>query len=153
MPTDDVIARAPSTVDRRTRGRHRRTHRADDPREEDIPARGLGSGPGADRGQTTVLVAMVVGVGLLLAVGLAQLGRAVVGRAQARTVADAAALAAVVEEPSGPGAGRRAADAVAARNGAVVVGYRVEAGAVEVEVRIGDAARLARAERVLDDGG
>ena len=109
--------------------------------------------PPTDQGQTTVLVALVVGLALLLAVGLAQLGGAAVGRARARTAADAAALAAVVEETAGPGAGRRTAEEVAARNGAVVVGYRVDGDTVEVEVRIGDVHASARAERVLGDGG
>ena len=105
--------------------------------------------PGSDQGQTTVLVALVLGLAVLLVVGVAQLGAAAVDRAQARTAADAAALAGVVEEGEGaPGteAGRRSATEVAARNGAELTGYRVDGMEVEVRVRVDDAHATARAE-------
>lgn len=109
----------------------------------------------SDRGQTTVLVAGVVALALLLVLAVGRLGTAAVERARARTAADAAALAGVIEEPNGAGAGRRRAVEVANRNGATVETYRVEGTTVEVEVRVGSAQATARADRsVLDpDGG
>lgn len=107
--------------------------------------------PGPDRGQTTVLVALVLGLAVLLLVGLTRLGAAAVHRAQARTAADAAALAAVVDEADGaPGAdaGRRSATEVAVRNGATLTGYRVDGTAVEVRVQVDDAHASARADLV-----
>src|SRR5690349_2813803 len=105
-----------------------------------------------DRGQSTVAVALVVALALLLIVGLTRLGTAAVDRARARTAADAAALAGVVEEHRGGGAGRRAATEVAARNGARLVAYEADGATVEVTVQIDDAHATSRAERVVDAG-
>jgi secretion/DNA translocation related TadE-like protein len=110
-------------------------------------------GSGRDGGQTTVLVAFVVGVALLVLLGLTRLGTAVVERAQARTAADAAALAGVVEEARGGGAGRRSAAEVAAANGATLTAYVVDGATVEVTVRFDDAQATSRAERVVAGGG
>lgn len=107
---------------------------------------------GDDRGQTTVLVAVVVVLALLIALALGRLGGAAVDRARARTAADAAALAAVIDEPLGGGAGRRRADDLAERNGARVVSYRAEGTSVEVGVQVGDARATSRAERVAVTG-
>ena len=115
--------------------------------------RGGDGGPAGDRtpddGQTTVLVALVVGAALLLLVGLTHLGAAVVDRAQARTAADAAALAGVIEQTRGAAAGSRAAAAVAADNGATLVAYAVDGGCVEVTVEVDGAHATSRAERVV----
>lgn len=59
--------------------------------------------PGRERGQTTVLLAVVLAAGFGLALVLATLGRAAIDRANARTAADAVALAAVVEPDSSEG--------------------------------------------------
>lgn len=107
--------------------------------------------PGRDRGQITVAVAGAVALALLLTVAVGRLGSAAVDRARARTAADAAALAAVVEEPVGGGAGRRRAVEVAGRNDATVVSYRAIGTAVEVEVRVGSATATSRADRTVVD--
>jgi hypothetical protein len=95
-----------------------------------------------------VAVALVVAVGLVLVVGVARRGAAAVPRAQARTAADAAALAGVVEEARGGGAGERSATQVATENGAVLTGYRADGTTVEVSVAVDGARATSRAERV-----
>jgi hypothetical protein len=105
-----------------------------------------------DDGQTTALAAALVGIVLVLVVGITRLGAVAVDRAQARTAADAAALAGVIDELRGDGAGRRAATDVAARNGAQLTGYVVDGTAVEVTVRVDDAHATSRAERALATG-
>ena len=81
----------------------------------------------ADRGQAWMLLLFVVVAIVVAIVGLAELGADLVHRAQARTAADAAALA-------GTTGGRVAAARIAARNGAVLVSYRSVGEMVVVEV-------------------
>ena len=107
--------------------------------------------PRRDGGQITVAVAGALALTVLLALGVARLGSAVVDRTHARTAADAAALAAVIEEPAGGGAGHRRAVEIAGANGATVVSYRVVGTAVEVEVRVGSASATSRADRTAAD--
>lgn len=103
----------------------------------------------SEQGQTTVVVAVLAGLVVLVLLGTARLGAAAVERAGARTAADAAALAAVGEEAGAVGSGRAAAVEIAARNGATVTAYRVDGTAVEVTVRVGDAHASARADRSI----
>jgi uncharacterized membrane protein len=97
----------------------------------------------SDSGQLLPLYAVIV----LLAGGsmvlLVHLGVLAVHRAQARSAADAAALAGAAE-------GRAAADEVAQRNGAVLESFVEEGNDVEVRVRVGSTHATARARR---DGG
>jgi hypothetical protein len=95
-----------------------------------------------------VVAALLVALVLVLLVGVTHLGAVAVDRARARTAADAAALAAVVDEGRSPGTGRRAAADVAARNGAAMTGYRLDGTAVEVTVQVDDARATSRADRV-----
>lgn len=74
----------------------------------------------------------VIAVISLAVVGVAQLGAQLVHRGQARTAADAAALA-------GTTGGRTAAARVAARNGAVLVSFRATGDLVVVEVVVSGA--------------
>ncbi len=97
---------------------------------------------GDERGQATplvalALVAMMIGVAVVLAVGAAASER---GRAQ--TAADAAALAGAAE-------GESAARQLAAANGASLERFTLSGDVVEVEVRIGDSNAVARAEVYL----
>jgi hypothetical protein len=84
---------------------------------------------GADAGQATPLLAAAVGLVALMLLALGPMGGALADRAQARTAADAAALAGAAD-------GEDAARAMAAANGAELVGFQ-ESGddAVVVEVR------------------
>ena len=96
-----------------------------------------------ERGQLAPLYALIVliaGGAMLL---LAHLGVLAVHRAQARTAADAAALAGAAE-------GRPAADQVARDNGAVLEAFEAVGDDVEVRVRVGSTHATARARR---DGG
>lgn len=92
-----------------------------------------------DRGSMLLLV-MLVGVALTAAVSLALVP--VLGdladRQQARSAADAAALAGVVGGPA-------AAGELAARNDAVLVGWSADGDEVTVQVRVGDQFATARA--------
>ncbi len=91
-----------------------------------------------ERGSVVPLVAGVLGVVVLVAVGLGHVAQAMVERAQAQAAADAAALAGVVEGEAG------AAD-VAARNGADLVRFDESGGATTVVVRRGRARAAAAA--------
>jgi hypothetical protein len=71
---------------------------------------------------------------------IAQLGLLAVHRAQARTAADAAALAGAAE-------GRDAAALVAQANGAVLEAFAVDGVDVQVRVRVGSTHASARARR------
>ena len=95
-----------------------------------------------DRGQAMILVAVVVVFCGLLAVGAARAGAVLVDRQRAQIAADAAALAAVE-------GGRAAASAIAGRNGAVLVSWRVIGADVIVEVRSGSVTAVARASNGL----
>ena len=94
----------------------------------------------SDGGQLVPLYAVLVliaGAAMLL---LVHLGAVAAHRAQARTAADAAALAGAAE-------GREAADEVAGANGAVLESFEVDGDEVAVRVRVHDAYASARARR------
>jgi Zn-dependent alcohol dehydrogenase len=92
-----------------------------------------------DAGQAVPLLAAVVLVAGLAVVGLGTLGAAAVQAARARTAADAAALAGVMDGE--PGARRLAGD-----NGGELVSFtRTGEGDVVVVVRVGRARATARA--------
>src|SRR5436190_5323134 len=93
-----------------------------------------------DRGQLAPVYAVVILVAAGAMLVLAHLGVLAVRRAQARTAADAAALAGAAE-------GRDAADDVARANGAVLESFITLGEAVEVRVRVGSTHATARAER------
>lgn len=77
------------------------------------------SGRVPDRGQAIPVLLVVVALTTACAVGVARVGARAVDGARAQTAADAAALAGVSH-------GRAAAVALAAHNGARVVGWRPE---------------------------
>jgi secretion/DNA translocation related TadE-like protein len=97
----------------------------------------------AQRGSVTVLLAAAMSIALVLAVGLADLGRVLRARGHARAAADAGALAAAQELafPSGADPAVAAADYVG-RNDAPLVSCACSAGTfeaiVEVSVEVGD---------------
>ncbi len=91
---------------------------------------------GGDLGQVLPLAVIVLLVALGAAVVMGQLGGRARDRALARTAADAAALAGVVD-------GRDAADLVAAENGAQLIGWSDRGREVEVRVRVGGAEAVA----------
>jgi Flp pilus assembly protein TadG len=93
-----------------------------------------------DSGQLLPLFAVIllVACGSILLLG--RLGQLAHRRAQARTAADAAALA-------GAAGGRSAAEDVATANGAVLVAFDVHGGDVDVRVRVGSTHAIARARR------
>ena len=92
------------------------------------------------RGSVLPLVALLVVTAGGLCVGLGRLGGDAVEAAQARTAADAAALAGAAE-------GEGVARDVAGDNGAVLVTFVQEGLDVEVRARVGDAEAVARATR------
>ena len=92
------------------------------------------------RGSVLPLVALLVVAAGGLCVGLGRLGSDAVEAAQARTAADAAALAGAAE-------GEGLARDVAEDNGAVLVSFVREGLDVEVRARVGDAVADARATR------
>jgi secretion/DNA translocation related TadE-like protein len=91
----------------------------------------------SERGSVSVVVAAAVGMALVVTMGAADIGRALVARARAESIADLAALASAQElalatgvEPS-----RIAAD-YAERNGARLVDCACPPGALEATVRV-----------------
>lgn len=74
-----------------------------------------------ERGGVSILVIAVFVVALGLVIGAARLGTALVGKARAETVADAAALAAADSLALGRGDAVASARAIAARNGGTLV--------------------------------
>ena len=90
-----------------------------------------------ERGSISIVLAAGILVVLVLTMGVADLGRVLVGRARARTGADAAALAVAQElaYPSGLEPAALAAD-YAQRNGAELVSCTCSAGAFEVTVEV-----------------
>ena len=96
-----------------------------------------------ERGQAVPLLAAVIVVAGLAVMGLGLAGRATVDAARARTAADAAALAGVVD-------GETAARRLAAANGATLVSFTVTGGEVLVQVVVGRATASARAMLSLD---
>ena len=93
-----------------------------------------------DGGQLLPLFAVVllVACGSILLLG--RLGQLAHRRAQARTAADAAALA-------GAAGGRAAAEEMASANGAVLEGFSMDGNEVDVRVRVGSTHANARARR------
>jgi secretion/DNA translocation related TadE-like protein len=89
------------------------------------------------RGSVSVVLAAAVGMALVVAMGAADVGRAVIARTRAEAVADLAALAAVQELalPSGTEPARSAAD-YASRNGARLVSCSCAEGTHEAIVRV-----------------
>ncbi|MBC8364237.1 MAG: hypothetical protein H8E59_04465 [Actinobacteria bacterium] len=97
-----------------------------------------------DRGQilpfTTLLLVLAAG----LAVLIVALGQIAVDRAQARTAADAAALAAAAS----PERARVQAVRLAGANGARILSFDEPSGEVVVEVGVGRARATARAQTI-----
>jgi hypothetical protein len=93
-----------------------------------------------DRGQVTPLLAFAVGLTAVMVLGLAHMGRVVADRAQARTAADAAALAGAAE-------GEGSARALAEANGGEVTRYDTTGDEVLVEVSVGGVKAFGRARR------
>ena len=100
----------------------------------------------------TVLVAgMGVGLALLFATFLGDLGRAASLRARAQAAADSAALAAVAESgPYGHGQPERLADMYARMNGGRVTDCRCASGATAVQVEVEVDGVVARSRAVID---
>lgn len=96
----------------------------------------------SDRGQATPLWAVVLVLAGLLLVPTGMLVRATVQRAEARSAADAAALAGALEDEA-------AARSVARANGAELIAHEVRGDLVEVTVVVGDRKATARAERTV----
>ncbi len=94
-------------------------------------------GLSGERGSVTVVAAAVIGLAFVVTLGAADLGRVLVARSQARTAADAAALAAVQELalPTGLLPADAAAD-YAARNGAVLTACMCEPATFEATVAV-----------------
>lgn len=93
-----------------------------------------------DVGQAVPLVLAIVVLAVVVLLTLVPLAQGARDRAAARTAADAAALAGVVE-------GEEAARDVAAANGATLVGWRADGPDVWVEVTLGEARARAKARR------
>jgi uncharacterized membrane protein len=94
----------------------------------------------SDHGQLAPLYAVILLIAGGAMVLLVHLGVLALHRAQARTAADAAALAGAAE-------GRVAADEVARANGAVLESFVATGADVEVRVRVGSTHASARARR------
>ena len=90
-----------------------------------------------ERGSVSVVVAAAVGMSLIVTMGAADVGRALVARSRAEAAADLAALAAAQELalPSGTDPGELAED-FAIRNGARLVSCSCAEGTAEAIVRV-----------------
>lgn len=93
-----------------------------------------------DRGQAMPLVVAVVALAVVVLLALVPLARGAGQRAQARTAADAAALAGAAE-------GEASAREVAAANGGRLVAWAAAGTDVRVAVEVGDARAVAQARR------
>ncbi len=98
-----------------------------------------------DQGQTTPFAAAMVALCAVALVALVPAARALDDRAQARTAADAAALAGAAD-------GEAAAREVAESNGAELVDMRVSGGETVVEVRVGKVEAYAKARAIRRSG-
>lgn len=98
------------------------------------------------RGNVTIVVAVILGIAAFGAAGLARLGATAVGRARAQAAADAAALAGAAD-------GEEAANTIAERNGAELTGWETDGDDVIVTIRRGPHTARARArwEPLEDD--
>jgi uncharacterized membrane protein len=94
----------------------------------------------SEHGQALPLVAVVIALTGLVALGLGKIGSVVVARAEAQTAADAAALA-------GAAHGRPAAEALAAANGGGLTSWRAAGREVEVTVVVRGETARARARQ------
>lgn len=94
-------------------------------------------GPRSERGSVSVVVAAAVGMALVVTMGAADVGRALVARSRAEAVADLAALAAAQELafPSGIEPTQIAAT-YAERNGGRLVSCSCPPGASEATVQV-----------------
>lgn len=92
---------------------------------------------GTERGSVSVVVAAAVGMALIVTMGAADVGRALIARSRAEAIADLAALAAAQELafPSGTDPMGYAAD-FAVRNGARLMSCSCAQGASEAVVRV-----------------
>ena len=90
-----------------------------------------------ERGSVSVVVAAMVGMALVVSMGVADVGRALIARSRAEAVADLAALAAAQELafPSGVDPATLAAD-YADRNGARLVSCSCAAGTSVATVEV-----------------
>ena len=90
-----------------------------------------------ERGSVSVVVASAVAMSLVVTMGAADVGRALIARSRAEAVADLAALAAAQELafPSGIDPASIAGD-YADRNGALLVSCSCAAGTFEAVVRV-----------------
>jgi len=93
-----------------------------------------------EAGQATPLVLVVIALAVVVALALVPLARGAAQRAQARTAADAAALAGAAE-------GEDAAREVAEANGATLQEWHASGPDVWVEVTVGEARATAKARR------
>jgi secretion/DNA translocation related TadE-like protein len=91
-----------------------------------------------ERGGVSIVMLAALVVGLVLAMGAARLGGALIGRARAEAAADAVALAAADRLALGDGAGaaHRAADETAATNEARLVSCDCSGTTAEVVVEV-----------------
>src|SRR3954465_2086441 len=92
----------------------------------------VGAEPEQERGSVLPLVLLLVVAAGALCIGIGRLGSDAVDASQARTAADAAALA-------GAAAGERAAGTVATANGGTLLDLVTDGDDVEVRVRVGRA--------------
>jgi hypothetical protein len=93
-----------------------------------------------EHGQAAVLVLAVVALAVVVLLALVPLAQGLAARAQARTAADAAALAGAAE-------GRDAAAEVAEDNGGRLLEWRSEGDEVWVRVQVRNARASAKARR------
>ena len=91
-----------------------------------------------ERGAVSILMLAVLVIGLVLAMGAARLGGALIGRARAESAADAAALAAADRLALGDGsaAARTAAGATASSNDARLLSCDCSGTTAEVVVEV-----------------
>ena len=91
----------------------------------------------SERGSVSVVIAAAIAMGLVVTMGAADVGRALIARSQAEAAADLAALAAAQELafPSGAEPGRFAAE-YADRNGARLLSCACGEGSSEAVVRV-----------------
>ena len=93
--------------------------------------------PGGEDGSVTIVAAAVMALLVVLCMGVADVGRALAAREQARTAADSAALAAVAELAFPDGGDPAAlAQEYAARNGAELSSCVCPLGATEATVMV-----------------
>lgn len=99
--------------------------------------------PHRERGQAIPFMVLLLFATGVVVVAITRLGGAVDDAAQARTAADAAALA-------GAAKGYAFAQELAQANGGVLVDFQAFASFVEVQVRVGSSTAIARAESVVE---